>query len=76
MIARPQLDEKQMPKQLKLHEKQYQVFLPLWFWIKYKGRDKIKHGAEYVSEHPPAIIAQEKATKLPAKKATPKTKKT
>jgi Peptidase family M23 len=58
------------------NEKQYQVFLPLWFWIKYKGRDKIKHGAEYVSEHPPAIIAQEKATKAPPKKTAPKSKKT
>lgn len=58
------------------NEKQYQVFLPLWFWIKYKGRDKIKHGAEYVSEHPPAIIAQEKAIKAPPKKTASKSKKT
>ena len=58
------------------NEKQYQVFLPLWFWIKYKGRDKIKHGAESVSEHPAAIIAQEKTTKAPPKKTAPKSKKT
>jgi hypothetical protein len=57
------------------NEKQYQIFLPLWFWIKYKGRDKIKHGAEYVSEHPPAIIAQEKTNPAPAKKAPAKSKK-
>jgi hypothetical protein len=58
------------------NEKQYQVFLPLWFWIKYKGRDKIKHGAEYVSEHPSAMIAQEKATKAAPPKAATKKKKT
>jgi hypothetical protein len=57
------------------NEKQYQVFLPLWFWIKYKGRDKIKHGAEYVAEHPAAIIAQEKSKPAPGKKTTTKPKK-
>ena len=58
------------------NEKQYQVFLPLWFWIKYKGKDRITHGADYVAEHPSAVIAQEKTSPSTPKKPASKSRKT
>lgn len=55
-------------------EKQYQVFIPLQFWIKYKGKEKLKHGATYVCEHPAAVMVQEKPKPAATKKQKAKPK--
>lgn len=45
----------------------YWEYSPLQFWTKGNGKGKLKHGGNYISEHPKQIIAQEKA-KLQIKK--------
>jgi len=50
------------------------VMLPLSFWTKKNGKGPLKHGGTYISEHPKAVLAQEKPAS-PAKKTGPPNKK-
>lgn len=43
------------------------TLIPLHFWTKKNGKGMLKHGGTYISEHPQAIITQEKP-KTPIKK--------
>ncbi|HWK03200.1 MAG TPA: M23 family metallopeptidase [Puia sp.] len=47
---------------------QFSAPTPLQFWTKKNGKGRLKHGGTYISEHPPAIIAQEMSKKAPVKK--------
>lgn len=51
----------------------YWAYVPLKFWTKNNGKISLRHGANYVSEFPTAILQQE-IKKPAAKKAKPKAK--
>ncbi|MES1160715.1 MAG: M23 family metallopeptidase [Bacteroidota bacterium] len=44
------------------------TLIPLQFWTKKNGKGLLRHGAMYISEHPQAIITQEKPKPAPKKK--------
>lgn len=54
------------------------AYVPLKFWTKKNGKGMLKHGANYISEHPENLITQEMSKAELAKrkpKPKPKTKK-
>jgi hypothetical protein len=53
--------------------KLYWVYVPLQFWTRRNGKGKLKHGADYTSEFPPAVLNQEiKKQDTKSKKTKPK----
>ncbi|HTI12246.1 MAG TPA: M23 family metallopeptidase [Puia sp.] len=44
------------------------MLIPLQFWTKKNGKGPLRHGATYISEFPPTIVAQEKPKPAPKKK--------
>ncbi|HZE83969.1 MAG TPA: M23 family metallopeptidase [Puia sp.] len=51
------------------------AYIPLKFWTKKNGKGMLRHGADYISEHPTAILTQEiSKPKAAPKKTKPRTK--
>jgi hypothetical protein len=61
-----------MPDSLSHDEKVNWLYIPLQFWTKRNGKSKLKNGATYTCEDPPALVIQEQPRALAPR---PKTKK-
>lgn len=49
----------------------YSVYVPLKFWTKYNGKGMLKHGGNFVSEHPQILLTQEISKPVPARRKAP-----
>jgi hypothetical protein len=47
------------------------AYIPLKFWTKNNGKGMLKHGGDYISEFPAAILSQEKARPAPPRSKRP-----
>ena len=47
------------------------AYVPLKFWTKKNGKGPLKHGATYISEHPPLVLTQELPKRPAPKKKIP-----